>query len=158
MSFFLPINNFLKGVNLAQCLLAMNLLTIRRATSYLSKRIFFVTSNDNPTLDQAGKTAAITRAKDLGNMGVNFLPFFLNTETHKFDPGVFYEVCLFQSIRCNFAANLITGFTICHSYGGMGRRLARQSLCTDHQYPQKHFQFPELAQTCYSFFSYSVDF
>lgn len=57
----------------------------------MSRRVFFVTSNDRPELNQAGKTAAITRAKDLGNMGVQFLPFFISGTTN-FDSSIFYEV------------------------------------------------------------------
>lgn len=66
---------------------------ILRAAKYLSRRIFFVTNNDSPDLSMAGRTAAITRGKDLGNLGISFLPFFISGVS-SFDAGIFYEVSL----------------------------------------------------------------
>ena len=66
-------------------------------TKYFSRRILFITSNDRPNIDKPSKTAAITRAKDLGDIGISFIPYFLSGES-KFDPSLFYEVRIFNKI------------------------------------------------------------
>lgn len=51
----------------------------------------FITSNDRPDIDKPSKTAAITRARDLGDMGISFISYFVSGDS-KFDPSLFFEV------------------------------------------------------------------
>lgn len=87
---------------------------MNRASKYLSRRIFFVTDNDQPELSQTGRMASITRAKDLGNIGVNFLPFFI-TKDSIFDSSIFYEVCFSLYVLLVHQLTLSLGFTLRYS-------------------------------------------
>ncbi|CDO57249.1 similar to Saccharomyces cerevisiae YMR284W YKU70 Subunit of the telomeric Ku complex (Yku70p-Yku80p) [Geotrichum candidum] len=78
------------SASIANVLFLANQQFSQSPTKYFSRRILFITSNDRPNIDKPSKTAAITRAKDLGDIGISFIPYFLSGES-KFDPSLFYE-------------------------------------------------------------------
>ena len=71
------------------------------ATECNSKRIFLVTDDDDPHKDDpALAKSAITRAKDLNDVGVRIEPLFISSPTKRFDVSRFYEVLIFFERVC----------------------------------------------------------
>lgn len=75
-----------------------------RAANFNSRRLFLITDNDNPHEDDANrksgevskKNTAITRAKDLYDLGVRIEPFFIAKQGEDFDKTKFYDDIVYK--------------------------------------------------------------
>ncbi|KAI5849437.1 SPOC like C-terminal domain-containing protein [Morchella snyderi] len=65
-------------VSMANVLFAANQIFTTKAANFQSRRLFVVTDNDDPhAKDKALRNSAITRARDLYDLGVRIEPFFI---------------------------------------------------------------------------------
>lgn len=69
----------------------------QRAANFNFNRIILITDNDDPHMDnKSAKQAAVTRARDLNDLGIKIEPVFITTQTKPFDPNKFYEEIVFR--------------------------------------------------------------
>lgn len=81
-------------VSMANVLFCANQIFTTKAPNFSSRRLFIVTDNDNPHVqDKALRSAAAVRAKDLYDLGVIIELFPISKPDHEFDRSKFYDVC-----------------------------------------------------------------
>jgi ATP-dependent DNA helicase 2 subunit 1 len=81
---------------MANVLFAANTLLTTKAARFGSKRIFLVTDDDSPGSKEAQKSA-ITRARDLNDLGIRLEPFFISHPGRPpFDISKFYENIIYR--------------------------------------------------------------
>lgn len=81
-------------VAMANLLFCANQIFTTKAPNFSSRRLFIVTDNDNPHVnDKAMKASAAVRAKDLYDLGVTIELFPISKPDHDFDREKFYDVC-----------------------------------------------------------------
>lgn len=81
-------------VAMANVLFAANQMFATKAPNFSSRRLFIVTDNDDPHVnDKSLKNSAAVRAKDLYDLGIIIELFPISKPTHEFDRGKFYDVC-----------------------------------------------------------------
>ena len=80
-------------------LFGANQIFTTKASNFQSRRLFLITDDDNPHAnDKALKTSAITRARDLYDLGVRIDPFYItNPGMPEFDPSKFYEDIIYRT-------------------------------------------------------------
>lgn len=88
-----------ESVSLANLLFGVNQIFTTKAANFQSRRLFIITDNDNPHENQkALKNSAITRARDLYDLGVQIDPFFISYPGGKvFDRSKFYDDIIYTS-------------------------------------------------------------
>lgn len=80
-------------VSMANVLFCANQIFATRAPNFNSRRLFFITDNDNPHPDDKNaKAAAAVRAKDLYDLGVIIEMFPITRGNTKFNMSTFYDV------------------------------------------------------------------
>lgn len=85
-------------VPMSNVLLCANQIFTTKAPNFLSRRLFIVTDNDNPhPVDKSARTAAVTRAKDLYDLGVTIDLFPVSTASHNFEPKTFYDDIIYRT-------------------------------------------------------------
>jgi ATP-dependent DNA helicase 2 subunit 1 len=88
-------------VSMANVLFCANQIFTSKASNFLSRRLFIVTDNDNPHGDdQAMRSAATVRAKDLYDLGVIIELFPISKPDREFDRSRFYDVRLLAPFSC----------------------------------------------------------
>ena len=81
-------------VAMANLLFCANQIFTTKAPDFSSRRLFIVTDNDNPHVnDKAMRASAAVRAKDLYDLGVTIELFPISNPGHGFDREKFYDVC-----------------------------------------------------------------
>jgi len=81
---------------MANVLFAANTLLTTKAARFGSRRIFLVTDDDNPGSKDQQKSA-ITRARDLNDLGIRLEPFFIShPDRPPFDISKFYENIIYR--------------------------------------------------------------
>jgi ATP-dependent DNA helicase 2 subunit 1 len=82
--------------SMANVLFAANTLLTSKAARFGSRRVFLVTDDDSPgTKDQ--QKSAITRARDLNDLGIRLEPFFIShPDRPPFDLAKFYENVIYR--------------------------------------------------------------
>lgn len=81
---------------MANVLFAANTLLTSKAARFGSKRVFLVTDEDSPGSKDAQKSA-ITRARDLNDLGIRLEPFFISHPGQPpFDISKFYENVIYR--------------------------------------------------------------
>lgn len=85
-------------VSMPNVLFGANQIFTTKAANFQSRRLFLITDNDNPHgNDRALKNSAITRARDLYDLGVRIDPFYIsNPGAPEFDPSKFYEDIIYR--------------------------------------------------------------
>lgn len=86
-------------VSMANVLFAANQIFTTKAANFASRKLFLVTDDDDPhSDDKALKNSAITRARDLYDLGVEIDPFYMSNpgRTSAFDPGKFYDDIVYR--------------------------------------------------------------
>ena len=84
------------GASMANVLFAANTLLTSKAARFGSKRVFLVTDDDSPGPKDAQKSA-ITRARDLNDLGIRLEPFFISHPGRPlFDITKFYENIIYR--------------------------------------------------------------
>ncbi|KAF8476857.1 SPOC like C-terminal domain-containing protein [Kalaharituber pfeilii] len=80
-------------------LFGANQIFTTKASNFSSRRLFLITDDDNPHgNDKALKNSAITRARDLYDLGVRIDPFYIsNPGKPEFDPSKFYEDIIYRT-------------------------------------------------------------
>lgn len=81
-------------VSMSNVLFCANQIFTSKAANFSTRRLFIVTDNDSPHSNcNKLKTAAIVRARDLFDLGVQIELFPISRSGRKFDMSKFYEVC-----------------------------------------------------------------
>jgi ATP-dependent DNA helicase 2 subunit 1 len=84
------------GALMANVLFAANTILTSKAARFGSRRIFLVTDDDSPGSKEAQKSA-ITRARDLNDLGIRLEPYFVSHPGQpKFDNSKFYENIIYR--------------------------------------------------------------
>lgn len=84
------------GASMANVLFAANTLLTSKAARFGSKRVFLVTDDDSPGTKETQKSA-ITRARDLSDLGIRLEPFFISHPGKPpFDISKFYENIIYR--------------------------------------------------------------
>ena len=78
--------------SIATVLFAANQIFTTKAPNFSSRRLFLVTDNDSPAQDKSAKDTAITRARDLYDLGVIIELFPISRPKYGFDRSKFYDV------------------------------------------------------------------
>lgn len=86
-------------VSMANVLFGANQILTTKAPNFQSRKLFIITDDDDPHADNpALKTSAITRAKDLYDLGILIEPFFItNPGQPAFEPSKFYNDIIYRS-------------------------------------------------------------
>lgn len=80
-------------VSMSNLLFCANQIFTTKAPSFGSRRLFIITDNDNPHLDDKNaRSQAAVRAKDLYDLGVVIELFPISKQDHDFDRALFYDV------------------------------------------------------------------
>jgi ATP-dependent DNA helicase 2 subunit 1 len=89
-----------KKVSIANLLFAANQIFTTKAANFQSRKLFLITDEDDPHAnDKALKNSAITRARDLYDLGVQIDPFYMSNPGSKsrFDPSKFYDDIIYKN-------------------------------------------------------------
>ncbi|KAF2808784.1 ATP-dependent DNA helicase II subunit 1 [Mytilinidion resinicola] len=86
-----------EGVTMANLLFCANQIFTTRAPNFSSRRLFLVTDNDNPAADKGAKDNAITRARDLYDLGVIIELFPISKPGVGFDRAKFYDDLVYSA-------------------------------------------------------------
>ena len=82
---------------MANVLFAANTLLTSKAARFGSRRVFLVTDDDNPGGSKDAQKSAITRARDLNDLGIRLEPFFIShPDRPPFDITKFYENIIYR--------------------------------------------------------------
>lgn len=85
-----------EGASMANVLFAANTLLTSKAARFGSRRVFLVTDDDSPGSKDQQKSA-ITRARDLNDLGIRLEPFFIShPDRPSFDLSKFYENVIYR--------------------------------------------------------------
>ncbi|OCK81100.1 ATP-dependent DNA helicase II subunit 1 [Lepidopterella palustris CBS 459.81] len=87
-----------EGVNMANLLFCANQIFTTKAPNFSSRRLFLVTDDDNPVGDdKSAKDNAVTRAKDLYDLGVTIELFPISKPGHGFTRTKFYDDIIYRA-------------------------------------------------------------
>lgn len=81
-----------KPASIATVLFCANQIFTTKAPNFSSRRLFLVTDNDNPVKAKQDRDTAITRARDLYDLGCTIDLFPISRPDHGFDRTQFYDV------------------------------------------------------------------
>lgn len=111
--------------SIATVLFCANQIFTTKAPNFSSRRLFLVTDNDNPAKTKQDKDTAVTRARDLYDLGCTIDLFPISRPGHGFDRTKFYDVrCISQQSSSDSLT--ISGFGI--------PLLALRPRCTSHAF------------------------
>jgi ATP-dependent DNA helicase 2 subunit 1 len=79
------------GASIATVLFCANQIFTTKAPNFSSRRLFLVTDNDYPVRLKADKDTAVTRARDLYDLGCTIDLFPISQSDHSFDRSRFYD-------------------------------------------------------------------
>jgi ATP-dependent DNA helicase 2 subunit 1 len=79
------------GASIATVLFCANQIFTTKAPNFSSRRLFLVTDNDYPVKLKADKDTAVTRARDLYDLGCTIDLFPISQPDHSFDRSRFYD-------------------------------------------------------------------
>lgn len=79
------------GASIATVLFCANQIFTTKAPNFSSRRLFLVTDNDYPVKFKADKDSAVTRARDLYDLGCTIDLFPISQPDHCFDRSRFYD-------------------------------------------------------------------
>jgi ATP-dependent DNA helicase 2 subunit 1 len=80
--------------SIATVLFCANQIFTTKAPNFSSRRLFLVTDNDNPSTNRQDKDTAVTRARDLYDLGCSIDLFPISQRDHGFERSKFYDVGL----------------------------------------------------------------
>lgn len=119
-------------VPMSNLLFCANQIFTVKAPNFSSRRLFIVTDNDNPhAADKSARTAAVTRAKDLYDLGVTIELFPISSPSHSFDHRGFYDDIIYRNAPTDPDAPSYLSSTydkVKHSSGGDGLSLLNSLL------------------------------
>lgn len=84
---------------LADVLFSANTIFTTKAPNFSTRKLFIITDDDDPHANnKADKDAALTRARDLYDLGVIIDPFYISYNGKTFDPSKFYEDIIYTTL------------------------------------------------------------
>ncbi|KAF1927418.1 ATP-dependent DNA helicase II subunit 1 [Didymella exigua CBS 183.55] len=116
------------GASIATVLFCANQIFTTKAPNFSSRRLFLVTDNDYPVKVKQGKDAAVTRARDLYDLGCTIDLFPISRHDHSFDRTRFYDDLVYPTSPSDPDAPVAISSTTKVAKSGEGISLLRQLL------------------------------
>ncbi|KAF1961925.1 ATP-dependent DNA helicase-like protein II subunit 1 [Byssothecium circinans] len=113
---------------MATVLFCANQIFTTKAPNFSSRRLFLVTDNDNPIQVKQDKETAITRARDLYDLGCTIDLFPISRPDHSFDRAKFYDDLVYPTSPSDPDAPVAIASTTKVAKSGDGISLLKQLL------------------------------
>ncbi|OAL48185.1 ATP-dependent DNA helicase II subunit 1 [Pyrenochaeta sp. DS3sAY3a] len=117
-----------EGASIATVLFCANQIFTTKAPNFSSRRLFLVTDNDYPVKVKADKDTAVTRARDLYDLGCTIDLFPISQPDHSFDRSRFYDDLVYPSSPSDPDAPIAVASTTKIAKSGEGITLLKQLL------------------------------
>ncbi|PSN73877.1 DNA-dependent protein kinase [Corynespora cassiicola Philippines] len=122
------LNPAVDGASIATVLFCANQIFTTKAPNFSSRRLFLVTDNDNPVKVKQDKETAITRARDLYDLGCTIELFPISRLDHGFDRSKFYDDLVYPTNPSDPDAPVAIPSTTKVAKSGDGISLLKQLL------------------------------
>ncbi|KAL1796720.1 hypothetical protein ACET3X_005260 [Alternaria dauci] len=116
------------GASMATVLFCANQIFTTKAPNFSSRRLFLVTDNDYPVKVKADKDAAVTRARDLYDLGCTIDLFPISQPDHTFDRSRFYDDLVYPTSPSDPDAPIALPSTTKVAKSGEGISLLKQLI------------------------------
>jgi ATP-dependent DNA helicase 2 subunit 1 len=116
------------GASIATVLFCANQIFTTKAPNFSSRRLFLVTDNDYPVNIKADKDTAVTRARDLYDLGCTIDLFPISQPDQTFDRSRFYDDLVYPTSPADPDAPVAVPSTTKIAKSGEGISLLRQLL------------------------------
>jgi len=116
------------GASIATVLFCANQIFTTKAPNFSSRRLFLVTDNDYPVKLKADKDTAVTRARDLYDLGCTIDLFPISQADHSFDRSRFYDDLVYPTSPSDPDAPVAIASTTKVAKSGEGISLLKQLL------------------------------
>jgi len=116
------------GASIATVLFCANQIFTTKAPNFSSRRLFLVTDNDYPVKVRADKDTAVTRARDLYDLGCTIDLFPISQPDHSFDRSRFYDDLVYPTSPSDPDAPVAVPSTTKIAKSGEGITLLKQLL------------------------------
>ena len=116
------------GASIVTVLFCANQIFTTKAPNFASRRLFLVTDNDYPIKVKQDKDAAVTRARDLYDLGCTIDLFPISRQNHSFDRTRFYDDLVYPTSPSDPDAPVAIASTTKVAKSGEGISLLRQLL------------------------------
>ncbi|XPT03175.1 ATP-dependent DNA helicase II subunit 1 [Ascochyta lentis] len=116
------------GASIATVLFCANQIFTTKAPNFSSRRLFLVTDNDYPAKAKRDKDAAVTRARDLYDLGCTIDLFPISRQDHGFDRTRFYDDLVYPTSPSDPDAPVAIPSTTKVAKSGEGITLLKQLL------------------------------
>ncbi|CAO2651496.1 Nn.00g040660.m01.CDS01 [Neocucurbitaria sp. VM-36] len=116
------------GASIATVLFCANQIFTTKAPNFSSRRLFLVTDNDYPVKIKADKDTAVTRARDLYDLGCTIDLFPISQPHHSFDRSRFYDDLVYPTSPSDPDAPVAIPSTTKIAKSGEGISLLKQLI------------------------------
>jgi ATP-dependent DNA helicase 2 subunit 1 len=116
------------GASIATVLFCANQIFTTKAPNFSSRRLFLVTDNDYPINIKADKDTAVTRARDLYDLGCTIDLFPISQPDQTFDRSRFYDDLVYPTSPADLDAPVAVPSTTKIAKSGEGISLLKQLL------------------------------
>ncbi|KAH7374272.1 Ku domain-containing protein Pku70 [Pyrenochaeta sp. MPI-SDFR-AT-0127] len=116
------------GASIATVLFCANQIFTTKAPNFSSRRLFIVTDNDYPVKVKADKDTAVTRARDLYDLGCTIDLFPISQPEHIFDRSRFYDDLVYPTSPSGPDAPVAVPSTTKIAKSGEGISLLKQLI------------------------------
>ncbi|CAN9253843.1 unnamed protein product [Alternaria sp. RS040] len=116
------------GASMATVLFCANQIFTTKAPNFSSRRLFLVTDNDYPVKVKADKDTAVTRARDLYDLGCTIDLFPISQPDHTFDRSRFYDDLVYPTSPSDPDAPVAIPSTTKVAKSGEGISLLKQLI------------------------------
>jgi ATP-dependent DNA helicase 2 subunit 1 len=117
-----------KPANIGNVLFCANQIFTTRAPNFSSRRLFLVTDNDSPVKSKQDKDTAVTRARDLYDLGCTIDLFPISRPGHDFDRTRFFDDLIYPTSPSDPDAPIMPSATTKIAKSGDGISLLKQLL------------------------------
>jgi ATP-dependent DNA helicase 2 subunit 1 len=114
------------GASIATVLFCANQIFTTKAPNFSSRRLFLVTDNDYPVKAKADKDTAVTRARDMYDLGCTIDLFPISQPDHSFDRTRFYDDLVYPTSPSDPDAPVAIASTTKVAKSGEGISLLKQ--------------------------------
>ncbi|KAH7076132.1 ATP-dependent DNA helicase II subunit 1 [Paraphoma chrysanthemicola] len=118
------------GASIATVLFCANQIFTTKAPNFSSRRLFLVTDNDYPVRVKTDKDTAVTRARDLYDLGCTIDLFPISQPDHNFDRARFYDDLVYPTSPSDPDAPAAVTSTTKIAKSGEGITLLKQLLAS----------------------------
>ena len=116
------------GASMSTVLFCANQIFTTKAPNFSSRRLFLVTDNDYPVKNKAEKDTAVTRARDLYDLGCTIDLFPISQPDHNFDRSRFYDDLVYPTSPSDPDAPIAIPSTTKVAKSGEGISLLKQLI------------------------------